>query len=215
MIEEHTPDVITGTESWLTPSIYSNEILPANYYVFRKDRSDGYGEVFLAIRNNLTCETLSIDSQCEIVVCKVSTNSPCSIIICCEYRPPNCDLEYLQELHKVLESLILSHPNSMIWITGDLNLPIVDWSNNTVTTASYSTPLYTTFWDFILTYCFTQIVDFPTRGRNILDIFCTNRPAMINECFLIPGISDHEALYIQSYISIPSPSKIKKKIYLV
>ena len=37
---------------------------------------------------------------------------------------------------------------------------------------------------------------------------------MINECFPIPGISDHEALYIQSYISIPSPSKIKKKIYL-
>ena len=37
---------------------------------------------------------------------------------------------------------------------------------------------------------------------------------MINECFPIPGISDHEALYIQSYISIPSPSKVKKKIYL-
>ena len=37
---------------------------------------------------------------------------------------------------------------------------------------------------------------------------------MINKCFSIPGISDYEALYIQSYISIPSPSKIKKKVYL-
>ena len=114
MIEEHTPDVIAGTESWLTPSIYSNEIFQANYNVFRKDRSDGYGRVFLAIRNNLTCETLSIDSQCEIVVCKVSTNSPCSIIICCVYRPPNCDLEYLQELHKVLESLVETYTDNYI-----------------------------------------------------------------------------------------------------
>ena len=98
-------------------------------------------------------KTLSIDSQCDIVVCTVSTNSPCSIIIlCCVYRPPNCDLEYLQELRKVLESLVLSYLNSMIWIKGDLNLSNVDWSNNAVTTASYSTPLYTGLYNNLLFY---------------------------------------------------------------
>ena len=81
MIVEYAPDIIAGTDSWLTPSIYSNEIFPDNYNVFRKDRSDGYGGVFLAIRNSLTCETLSVDSQCEIVVCKLFTDSPYSIII--------------------------------------------------------------------------------------------------------------------------------------
>ena len=114
------------------------------------------GEYFLAVRNSLTCETLSVDSQCEIVVFKLFTDSPYSIIICSIYRPPN---------YNMFKS-------------------------------------------------FTQIVDLPTRGTNILDIFCTNRPALTNKCFPIPGISDHEALYVESHISIPSSSNIKRKICL-
>jgi len=52
-----------------------------------------------------------------------------------------------------------------------------------------------TFLDFILTHCFNQIINLPTRGN--LDIFCTNKPALTNEYFPIPGISDHEALYVR------------------
>jgi len=48
LIYEHKPDVIVGTESWLKSSITSSEIFAPQFEVFRRDRSDGYGGVFLA-----------------------------------------------------------------------------------------------------------------------------------------------------------------------
>ena len=31
----------------------------------------------------------------------------------------------------------------------------------------------------------------PTRGQNLLDIFCCNMPSLVKACISIPGISDH------------------------
>ena len=47
-VDTYTPNIIFGTESWLSPSWYSSEIFPHNYNVYRKDRDDGFGGVFLA-----------------------------------------------------------------------------------------------------------------------------------------------------------------------
>jgi len=44
---------------------------------------------------------------------------------------------------------------------------------------------------------FTQLVDMPTRGSNILDIFATNRP---QEVIVSPGLSDHELITVESFI---------------
>jgi len=49
------------------------------------------------------------------------------------------------------------------------------------------------FIDFIEEYGFTQKVDSPTRGNNILDVFLTNRPSMVKSCSTVP---DHEAVTI-------------------
>ena len=53
-IEHEHPDVMIGNESWLYPNIYSSEVFPSEYNVFRKDRSDGYGGAFIACHNKLT-----------------------------------------------------------------------------------------------------------------------------------------------------------------
>ena len=39
-IDTHSPDVIFGSESWLSPSIHTSEIFPHNFDVCRRDRSD-------------------------------------------------------------------------------------------------------------------------------------------------------------------------------
>ena len=45
-----------------------------------------------------------------------------------------------------MEEIIGMYPNDMIWITGDINLPHVDWENNVVQQYSYSVlPLYDIF----------------------------------------------------------------------
>jgi len=62
---------------------------------------------------------------------------------------------------------------------------------------------------FIEDYGLTQIVHFPTRGQNTLDIFVTNRPNLVTACKPVTGISDHEAVLVHSLIKVnfQSPAK--------
>ena len=39
-------------------------------------------------------------------------------------------------------------------------------------------------------------------GTNIIDVFITNRPSVINSCASIDGISDHEAVLIKPAAAI-------------
>ena len=41
---------------------------------------------------------------------------------------------------------------------------------------------------------FTQVVNFPTREKNTLDLFSTTQPSLIQHCELVPGISDHDII---------------------
>ena len=41
MLDEHNPDIVMVTETWLDPSITSSDIIPTNYSVYRKDRQAG------------------------------------------------------------------------------------------------------------------------------------------------------------------------------
>ena len=47
-LDEEAPHFISGTESWLNPSVFDNEIFPDSYQVFCKDRAGGYGGVLFA-----------------------------------------------------------------------------------------------------------------------------------------------------------------------
>ena len=68
------------------------------------------------------------------------------------------------------------------------------------------------FLDLIETHGFTQIVDFPSRGNNILDVLCPNRPSFINTCYPLSGIGDHEIIFVSSLVKLNPPTK--RKIYL-
>ena len=85
-IENYHPDIVIGTESWLSPSILSSEIFPPGYQVLRKDRKDGHGGVFLALESSLICSEISLNTTCEIVACKIELHTH-SLIICGVYRP--------------------------------------------------------------------------------------------------------------------------------
>jgi hypothetical protein len=57
------------------------------------------------------------------------------------------------------------------------------------------------------------MVDFSTRNNATLDLFLTNRPSLINRLKPIPGIRDHEALFIDSDVQAKL-GKISRKIFL-
>ena len=60
----------------------------------------------------------------------------------------------------------------------------------------------------------TQIVHSTTRENNILDIFLTNCPSLISDCHTFSGISDHEIVFINFYISAKIQRPIQKEVLL-
>ena len=58
------------------------------------------------------------------------------------------------------------------------------------------------------------MMDFPTKGPNIIDIFITNRPCLVEECNTIGGISDHEAVLVTSAVIAQLLHPPKRFIYL-
>lgn len=59
-----------------------------------------------------------------------------------------------------------------------------------------------------------QMVNFPVKGNNTLDIFATNRPSLVTSCEPMRGISDHDLIIIQSEVYAKYQRATKHKIYL-
>src|SRR5579872_7424004 len=90
--------------------------------------------------------------------------------------------------------------NKTVLIVGDLNCSNIDWSNYTVTRDESQVLFYKTISDL----GFSQFIDGPTRGENILDILLCNDPQLIsnvqiNEPF---STSDHSSINFTANILI-------------
>ena len=60
LLHQHNPDFIAGSESWLTQSINTNEIFPSIYTIYRRDRLDGYGGVFLGCKSTFISKEIPL-----------------------------------------------------------------------------------------------------------------------------------------------------------
>ncbi|XP_072021548.1 uncharacterized protein [Amphiura filiformis] len=59
-----------------------------------------------------------------------------------------------------------------------------------------------------------QMVDFPTRGDNTLDIILTNRPSLTNTCASLPGLSDHDLVFMDANVRANRRKPVQRKILL-
>ena len=59
----------------------------------------------------------------------------------------------------------------------------------------------------------TQMQKDPTRGQNLLDLFCCNKPSLVKSCNSIPGISDHSIVLADCNLKAPITKKPQRKVY--
>ena len=59
-LERTAPDIVIGIETWLNDNTKNKEILPNHYEVFRGGRTNGYGGVLLAIKEELDPTEINI-----------------------------------------------------------------------------------------------------------------------------------------------------------
>ena len=134
---------------------------PITTYVYRHNREDSYGGVFIACHNTLISHEISYNDSQELIACKVKLFTNQSLIACYVYRPPNRSVNYIEASCGSLESIVLSYPHDILWIADDLNLSDINWTDYNIAGNTYPLPLNAAaFLNFVNTFRLTQIVDF-------------------------------------------------------
>jgi hypothetical protein len=133
-IDSPQPDIIIGTETWLTKDMNSSEWIPNDFEVSRRDRgSDPHGGVLIACRHSLVGSIVHIGKTTEFIGTKVKLFHGKTVIISAAYRPPNrIDGEYIEQLVKDITTVRSQYQSSYFIIRGDFNLPSIDWESSTV-----------------------------------------------------------------------------------
>jgi len=211
---ENDIDILIGTESHLSCNINDSEFLPEHYLASRKDRTDGFGGVIIIYKDTLLIQELSSTGKSEIISIKVESFEKPVIITAC-YRPPNCKDEYNTKLIKCMSNILSKHKQNPHWICGDFNLPDIDWETNTITGTQYPKKLNEEYLDALDNLNLSQIVNFTTRKKSVLDLILTNRPGFMEKCEPNPGFGDHETAVIADIYCHPQKIKhIQRKINL-
>lgn len=121
------------TETWLSDSIYDNEIIPTGFLIVHKDRSSRGGGVLVVIRDTILCTSISSPSDIEVVT--VAVGAPVNTLLCTVYTPPASSDAYHTSLTRYLTSLCSNY--KQIILVGDFNFPGVNWSSLTGQTPAY------------------------------------------------------------------------------
>ena len=212
LVESTKADIVFGTESWLRSDIKDHEVFPDGYTVYRKDRHTGRGGgVFIAVKDKfVSSHMVDLDADCEILWVKLEIAACKSLYLATYYRPHANDHDSLTQLSESLEKLPKN--NSHVWIAGDMNLPGFDWPSGSLKTNCPSPSQHNQFSEILADHGLTQITDKPTRDENILDLVAINNPTLLNRLEVIPGISDHDAVFAELDISPKTHNQLKRDI---
>ena len=127
-----------------------------------------------------------------------------SLYLCLFYRPPNNNnVIPIIKLNDFLSSVFYNESPQLpqILLAGDFNLPCISWIDGHIKpNPTYGTDVNQSLLESINEFALDaldQLVTEPTRGRNILDLIFSSHPESISNIQVIPGISDHEAVYCE------------------
>ena len=121
-----------------------------------------------------------------------------STIISAAYRSPRSDQTYMDTVNQTLSTLCHKFSNMPIWIGGDTNLPDIEWKTEQLTNNQYAYSISYSFLYALANIGLQQIVNFPTRNNNTLDVVLTNRPSLVKQCVGMPGLSDHDIVFVET-----------------
>ena len=161
------PDAICITETWFCDEILLHGNIWDKYTIYRKDRNKYGGGVTILVKEEFV--TLAYDntiSNVEGIACKCIVGDS-EVVLCCIYKPPNVSLDLDIAITNYINNMCNSFTNSRLFIFGDFNCPNINWLGQ-ILTANENVDI--TFLKCLMANNLNQIIDFPTRANNILDL---------------------------------------------
>ena len=129
----------------------------------------------------------------ELNGCQIYIRSV-KIILVCAYVAPNTTRELFVDYIDCLNSLLNTHPDDLILLLGDFNLPKIDWSKPKLVNNTKEGDLV----NFCLKNGLQQVNTFCTKLNSLLDLVIVNDVFMVSNitCDIPFGTSDHDSLLI-------------------
>ena len=163
------------TETWLTSSIYDNEILPSQFTIYRSDRKSRGSGIMIAINHSIPSKIISCSNEVEALTVQLLLKQP--INLCLIYNPPNSESSYHQKLLAYISDIMQSTVE--VILLGDFNAPGINWS-----TLSASSDFSSNLCGLIFQFNYVQQLNHPTHihGNNIiLDLIITSSADTISD----------------------------------
>ena len=193
--QEHKPDIIAISESWLNCTVTNAEIEIEGLKVIRLDRLHKIGGGVCAyVRSNIKCfkikhlSTISEDNFHQLWL-RIQFKKLKSFLICVTYRPPDCSLNCFESHFKpaYTEALLMNYP---IVILGDLNCNMLNTNND-----------YRILKGICDELDLNQIIKSPTRvtatTKSLIDILLVSDITFIKRSGVVKTlISDHYPVFV-------------------
>ena len=204
-ISSHSYDIVMITESWLNSKHSSDLFDLPSFVLHRRDRQDGRngGGLCVYVRNHITCTVIdnndminNCDKRIEIMCLSCQSNNV-SYIICLCYHPPSPRYhppDFTEHLSTVINYVTNNLCSDFIVICGDFNnLDILFLGTN---------------------FGFSQLVEEPTHGNRIIDMFFINRPDLyyITVCKSVIKTKHKAVMAMPDNNSNDAPAFNRKKI---
>lgn len=214
LIKSEDPDVISVCETWLSPAIQDDEILPDDYVVYRKDRlNSGHGGALIAVKRTLKSSHLSkLDTEAEAVWVSLDTGKEKLLLGSAYRRPKSTEVENKGLQHSLWLASEIQDNFDATLLMGDFNL-MIDWGVTPKPLDSVACDFLSSFYDLFLTQLVLQATRIAGGCRSILDLVLCSVPDIVCNLRIIPGVSDHLALTFSVSINPNRPAAPRRQVF--
>ena len=98
-----------------------------------------------------------------------------------------------------------------LWLLGDFNYPKFSWDQEHIPTMKFGTGFPAPYEDFVSLlddFSLVQMVNEPTRGKNVLDLCLTSNHTLVNDISILPRIADNDIVVA----NVSTKPKVSKQI---
>ena len=130
-------------------------------------------------------------------------------------RVADCKAVIRNLVHRFMMRLMICYNcNKIIMLAGDFNLPDIDWTIPTIKNKCRTPAIHSQLLNTLADHSLTQLNQTATRENNILDLITTNSPNLVNRIEILPGISDHHAIFTEVNTMPLVGKKQRRSIFL-
>ena len=219
-LDFHQPHVVAIQETKIDSSIATSELFPETcpYSVYRKDRNIHGGGVMLLVHKDISHMPITeLENDSESIWVKVFANKT-SHFVASWYRPPGSTSEEFQLFREQLDYIRTHHKGKKLpsaHVLGDFNFKDIDWPDRLSKSGStLSQSEGQILIDIMNDHGLEQMIHFPTREKNTLDLILTTLPGQFQDVHSPDKLSDHDIVSGTLKMFIPPIKKPRRKVYL-